>query len=239
MHAKKNVIVRLISSDIFDMDKLDYIMRDSFFTGIGTPVIDTQRLFRNMYFNDKLSLVFTSRAVPALQNMIESRDGLYMYVYNHHAVIFSDFIYTYITRRMAHNTEAFLSMVYPEKNDRELKDELRGTASPFRIPELGLVAKPYLFSTEAIVDWHRSDSDLLSALNEIHAHYGAASDERLSTLEARVAKYKGTPSGDDIEKLNGKITKALELVHQLKTRKFLKPWWKTVFEFSNFMNQYF
>ena len=60
------------------MDKLDYIMRDSYMTGIGTPVIDTHRLFRNMYLNEKYALVFTSRAVPALQNMIEARDGLYI-----------------------------------------------------------------------------------------------------------------------------------------------------------------
>ena len=74
----KNVIVNLLHSNIFDVDKLDYIMRDSYLTGIGTPAIDTQRLFRNMFLDDKYLLVFTSKAVPVLQNMIDARDGLYL-----------------------------------------------------------------------------------------------------------------------------------------------------------------
>lgn len=58
----KNLIINLLNSKIFDMDKLDYIMRDSFYTGIGTPKIDTKRLFKNMHLNeDDYTLVFTSK----------------------------------------------------------------------------------------------------------------------------------------------------------------------------------
>ena len=62
-NGKKNIIVRLINSNVFDMDKLDYIMRDSMLTSIGTPYIDTKRLFRNMYLDNSYSLVFTSTAL--------------------------------------------------------------------------------------------------------------------------------------------------------------------------------
>jgi HD superfamily phosphohydrolase len=103
----KNVVVGLINSSIFDMDKLDYLMRDAYLTGIGTPRIDTHRLFRNMYLCDsgEYNLVFTQRAIPSLQNMISSRDELYMYVYNHHAAVLSDFMMTYIFRRLDHNVQ--------------------------------------------------------------------------------------------------------------------------------------
>jgi HD superfamily phosphohydrolase len=234
-NKEKNVIVRLINSSIFDMDKLDYIMRDSFFTGIGTPLIDTKRLFKNMFFNDKLSLVFTSKAVPALQNMIDSRDGLYMYVYNHHAVIFSDFIYTYIARRMSHNAEDFLSIVYPEINEEGMKDEL----DQFQIFMLGLVPKPYLFSVGAVVEGYRSDSDWLSLINIVYTRKKDSREFLFNTLYSELKEYGIDPLQADVEKLTDKIQKALDLIDKLMNRDFLKPWWKTVFEFSNFMHQYF
>ena len=248
----KNVIVRLINSSIFDMDKLDYIMRDSLFTGIGTPIIDTKRLFRNMYFSNKLSLVFTSRAVPSLQNMIDSRDGLYMYVYNHHAVVFSDFMYTYISRRLSHNTDAFLYIAYPEMSD----DAYHEALDILHISSLGLIPKPYLFSVEAIVDQNRSDSDWISLLNVIHNHQPNGDlaceirgelneiwldrfDLDLEEIDDNIADKEPEFSENDIESLSKKIHNAFDLIYQFMTRHFLKPWWKTVFEFTNFMGQYF
>jgi len=156
LNRKKNVIVHLINSRAFDMDKLDYIIRDSRMTGIGTPVIDTNRLFRNMYLNDDYAVVFSSRAVPALQNMVDSRDELYMYVYNHHAVIFSDFMYTYIFRRLAHNARDFntlLQSVFHELNPKGLNKQLAESnlSMDSEITNLGSVPKEYLFSPGALL----------------------------------------------------------------------------------------
>ena len=130
-NLKKNTMVNLINSSVFDMDKLDYIMRDSYMTGIGTPKIDTLRLFRNMYLNKEYSIIFTSRAVPALQNMIDARDELYMYVYNHHAVVFSDYLNSYIFRRLSHNSlklDSFINKIIQNevpkiKNDPNVNTE--------------------------------------------------------------------------------------------------------------------
>ena len=262
-YKEKNVVIRLINSSIFDMDKLDYIMRDSFFTGIGTPEIDTQRLFRNMHLNNEYSLVFTSKAVPALQNMIDARDGLYMYVYNHHAVIFSDFLNTYISRRLAHNTESLLTLVHPNISDCELKVLLEN----FRITSIGLVPRSYLFSVGAIVECNRSDSDWISLLNIINSNsdWNKSNVHQLvigAVVEAEQSILMGDSSNDtenevdvvdeisneedeisidgaSITKLTEKVYKAIKLVEQYMTRNFLKPWWKTVFEFNNFMHQNF
>lgn len=243
-NGKKNIVVRLINSKVFDMDKLDYIMRDSTMTGIGTPSIDTKRLFRNIYLDKNYSFVFTSRAVPVLQNMIDSRDGLYLYVYNHHAVIFSDFMNTYILRKLSHNARDYLQIVYPHASTEQM-DELEDS---LLISSLGLVPKPYLFSAGAIIEGVRSDSDWISLLNVINAHY---QDNREYTREVLVSEMKNnnaeifrTERADSfdeekIDKLTDKIQGTYQLIHNYKTRNFLKPWWKTVFEFSNFMNQHF
>lgn len=194
LNRKKNIIVHLINSHAFDMDKLDYIIRDSYMTGIGTPVIDTNRLFRNMYLNDDYAIIFSSRAVPALQNMVDSRDELYMYVYNHHAVIFSDFMYTYIFRRLAHNARDFNILLQsafqeanPEDSDRQLAQ-----ASLFmdnEITNFGSIPKEYLFSPGAILEENRSDGDLTSLLNVVHLSLkrnGCGSDDQKSLSKSFV-----------------------------------------------------
>ena len=237
-NQKKNVIVHLINSRVFDMDKLDYIMRDSYMTGIGTPVIDTHRLFRNMYLNEKYALVFTSRAVPALQNMIEARDGLYMYVYNHHAVVFSDFMYTYIFRRLAHNSRDFQIMIGSTDPDRD----------GWPITELGILPKDYLFSPDVVVEKNRSDSDLVSQLNAIYQglkeKYRNEGDKTKVEAELTIQAEKRLEKHKKVnEALNGPLVDNIQRVYQLieryLKRNYLKPWWKTYSEFSSFIERNF
>lgn len=243
----KNVIVGLINSNIFDMDKLDYIMRDSVFTGIGTPQIDTQRLFRNMYFSHDYSLVFTSKAVPALQNMIDSRDELYMYVYNHHAVVFSDFMNSYILRKLSHNATEFINLVL-SKAPKEIKDT---EIDELCISRLGLVPKSYLFNSKSVIEQNRSDSDWMSLLNIIYS--GRMSDDFISkeldgeiscfvsdlANKSMISNFESNEYKNSKELFVKKIALTYTLIERYLSRDFLKPWWKTIFEFSNFMTQNF
>lgn len=277
----KNIIVRLLNSQIFDVDKLDYVMRDSHLTGIGTPSIDRQRLFRNMYLDDKYFLVFTSKAVPALQNMIDARDGLYLYVYNHHAVVYSDFLNTYISRRLLHNARTFLKYAYPGMKEDEAERSLEEIKVSHQMYELGLVPKTYLFSVNAVAQEGRSDSTWISLLRTIHAIYSKYVPEEFpeklkkklkKNLKKNVIKGKLKAALDELplnftvlpkeaaanaqrekrdyqrasafsqtkaEDLAEKIANTMLLIHQAMRRRYLKPWWKTVFEFSNFMNHHF
>lgn len=256
-----NLIIGLINSSIFDMDKLDYIMRDSYFTGIGTPKIDTQRLFRNMYLSDNYTVVFTSRAIPALQNMIDSRDELYMYVYNHHAVVFSDFMNAYILRKFAHNSQDFVDILMPKLTYQEKKEKGQKKVKQFnkdkqmeldtmQISSLGIIPKTYLFSVGSIVGEARSDSDWVSLINIMQYKNSSLNDIKLLLAgELDTAKKhpiygyrlsaKGNILQDKINDLSKKIFYTYDLVDRYTNRRFLKPWWKTIFEFSNFMNQNF
>lgn len=243
-NQKKNVIVGLINSHVFDMDKLDYIMRDSNMTGIGTPAIDTHRLFKNMYLSDKYSIVFMSRAVPALQNMIDARDELYMYVYNHHAVVFSDFMNTYIFRRLEHNSHDFQELL---SSAEELDPDQEQT-----LPALAMVPKDYLFSPKAIVEKNRSDSDMTALLNTIY-HSVDEEDDKLKQvlkeqIDAAIAKSNLAERKALEEKLRseteqGKLLKNIRRAHALIAcylkRDYLKPWWKTYSEFNKFIERNF
>ena len=186
-NKEKNVVVNFINSKVFDMDKLDYVIRDSFYTGIGTPNIDTNRLFRNMYLynENEYRVVFKNRAVPVLQNFIESRDGLYMYVYNHHTAVFSDFMNSYIFRRLAHNKRDLIELVrdfVKEVNAERQKSGKKEIITDKMLDEIlsggeewstinGMVSKDYLFSLSAVVEQNRSDSDLISLLNSLYHRF--------------------------------------------------------------------
>lgn len=183
----KNVVIGLINSRVFDMDKLDYVMRDSLFTGIGAPNVDTHRLFRNMFIKSEqdFKIVFRNRAVPSLQNMIEARDELYMYVYNHHTAVFSDFMHSYIFRRLAHNqrdlvnaAKDLIMLLKANPENAGMPFDLEGRELLRFIHEImsgvtnnisaGAVPREYLFSLSAVLDYLRSDSDWISLLNILH-----------------------------------------------------------------------
>ena len=213
----KNLLISLINSSSFDMDKLDYIMRDSFHTAIGAPIIDIKRLFRNMCIvNDggEYIIAFTSKAVPDIQNIIDARDELYMYVYNHHTAVYTDFIYSYIFRRLTGNYEKRI------KSGVALSG-ITSTASPICTGswdeiKKGEIPPDWLFSVDAVVERQCSDSEVIAVMN------------------AQRAYSKQLDENDDEE-----IKRALNLVNDLANRNFLKAWWKTVYEFKSFMGSYF
>lgn len=270
-NKEKNVIITLINSKAFDMDKLDYVMRDSFYTGIGTPHIDTNRLFRNMHLNGEndYKLVFKNRAVPVLQNFIEARDSLYMYVYNHHTAVFSDFMNSYIFRRLAHNkrdlfelTTQLLKSTRSEKSGKSTDEngyianyELLLSEYYEPITNLGLVPKDYLFSSEAIIDQNRSDSDLLSLLNILNFSLGAAcnsSDNLEQYIDGEIKELLEFIGIDDYAKLKkekqfvkqkkelaANIKHVYQLIKNYQCHNYLKPWWKTNSEFKNFLTANF
>lgn len=279
-YKRKNLIVELISSKIFDMDKLDYIMRDAISTGIGTPGIDTQRLFNNMYVRSEeiFTLIFQHRAVPVLQNMVEARDSLYMYVYNHHVTVFSDFMYSYIFRRLAHNAVAFQNLVrasipkgvaktWEKTHVGEGINSLDDALSEFLIDpisDLGIVPKSYLFSSNAILEQKRSDSDMVSLLHDIHYNLsqyscltGGADEETTQAsfqmlaeilreeIKMQVEEGIGISAKklripeQSIEQMISKIQRVFILIDKYQRREFLKPWWKTNFELTNFLTRNF
>ena len=200
-NASKNIVISLINSSALDMDKLDYIMRDSLYTGISVPSIDIKRLFRSMYISDHNTVVFKSPAIPVLQNIIETRDNLYLWVYNHHTTIYTDFLYYYIFRRLSKNYAKFASV------------------------DPGIVNPQTLFSETAVVEELVSDSDVIHMINQ----------------QYRMLKKEGYPKESDknLEDIEKAKLRVFRLLEQLMHRSFLKPWWKTIFEYKNFMNANF
>lgn len=74
-------IVSLISSQI-DADRMDYLLRDAYFTGVSYGQFDLERILRVMRFHDD-QIVIKSSGMHAVEDYIMSRYQMYWQVYFH------------------------------------------------------------------------------------------------------------------------------------------------------------
>jgi uncharacterized protein len=84
----KKFLHQLVSSQL-DMDRLDYIMRDSFFTGVTEGTIGTDRIIKMLnVIND--TLVIERKGLYSAEKFLIARRLMYWQVYFHKTVIASE-----------------------------------------------------------------------------------------------------------------------------------------------------
>ncbi|MCC5940067.1 MAG: HD domain-containing protein [Balneolaceae bacterium] len=94
----KKFLHQLISSQL-DMDRLDYLKRDSFFTGVSEGSVGINRILKTMrVFNG--NVVIEKKGIYAIENYILSRRLMYMQVYLHKTVLSADTLLRKIFERV-------------------------------------------------------------------------------------------------------------------------------------------
>jgi HD superfamily phosphohydrolase len=89
-----NTIISIVNSETIDVDKIDYILRDNRAVGYIGPRIDINRIIKSIIINKNSDgLMFTHMGISALQGLIDCRDTLYLWVFNHHTVVYTDYLY--------------------------------------------------------------------------------------------------------------------------------------------------
>jgi HD superfamily phosphohydrolase len=83
--GKKPFLHQLISSQL-DLDRMDYLNRDSFFTGVSEGVISFDRIIKMFNVVDG-HLVIEEKGVYSIENFLISRRLMYWQVYLHKTVI--------------------------------------------------------------------------------------------------------------------------------------------------------
>ena len=73
---------KIISGDL-DVDRMDYLARDSYYTGVAYGVIDTERLIYSLRYHEN-NLVLTPKGVQAAESTLLARYFMYPTVYQHH-----------------------------------------------------------------------------------------------------------------------------------------------------------
>jgi uncharacterized protein len=88
----ENCLIKLINGPI-DVDKIDYVMRDTWASGVCNVPIDTIRLLSALLlckYDGHIIPAFNKSALSVIQNVIEGRNFLYQWIYTHHTVCYFD-----------------------------------------------------------------------------------------------------------------------------------------------------
>jgi len=93
----KKFLHQLVSSQL-DMDRLDYLKRDSFYSGVSEGVVSNQRIIKMFdVVND--SLVVKQKGIYSIEKFIVARRLMYWQVYLHKTVLSAEFLLMKILKR--------------------------------------------------------------------------------------------------------------------------------------------
>ncbi len=90
---------KIISSEI-DADRMDYLLRDSHYTGVAYGVIDADRIINVIGFDGR-EVFFHKKGLIALEALLIGRNQMYEAVYFHHTVRIADTMLQEAMRRIA------------------------------------------------------------------------------------------------------------------------------------------
>lgn len=90
-HIKGNSSIDIVSGDI-DADRMDYLVRDSYYTGVAYGVFDLMRLVNKIYFEDR-RMIIDSGGLRAAESLLISRFMMYPTVYYHHVCRIAEKMY--------------------------------------------------------------------------------------------------------------------------------------------------
>lgn len=114
---------QLISSQL-DVDRLDYLQRDSFFTGVSEGTIGADRILKMLDIYDD-QLVIEEKGIYSIENFLTARRLMYWQVYLHKTTVSSEKMMINIIRRAKQLTQEGLD-IYAGKS---LKIFLKNTVS--------------------------------------------------------------------------------------------------------------
>ncbi|MBQ6956690.1 MAG: HD domain-containing protein [Bacteroidales bacterium] len=104
----KHFLHQLVSSQL-DMDRLDYLGRDSFFTGVSEGIVGTDRIISMLNVHDD-ELVVDEKGIYSVEKFIVSRRLMYWQVYMHKTVIAADNLLYAIIKRARELDPSFFAM---------------------------------------------------------------------------------------------------------------------------------
>jgi HD superfamily phosphohydrolase len=77
----KGPLGQIVSGDL-DVDRMDYLLRDSYYTGVAYGIIDVERIITNLKLDQRL--VLEMKGVQAAERALVARYQMYPSVYQHH-----------------------------------------------------------------------------------------------------------------------------------------------------------
>jgi HD superfamily phosphohydrolase len=158
---QRNFLHQLISSQL-DMDRLDYLKRDSFFTGVAEGNVNSERLIAMLNVKDD-NLVVEEKGIYSVEKFIVSRRLMYWQVYLHKTGLVAEKILVKILKRAkelvqeGRNLEASKPLKYFLENPVDETNFDENTLKTFsKLDDYDVLS--------AIKEWVEFDDKILSEL---------------------------------------------------------------------------
>lgn len=203
-HYPKRFLHQLISSQL-DMDRLDYLRRDSFFTGVTEGNIGSARIIKMLNVVDD-RLVVEQKGIYSLENYLTTRRLMYWQVYLHKtAVAYEKVLVNMLTRakdlaKQGHKVFASPALAYFIENDINAKWFEEHEEALRMYEELD---DSDIWST--MKAWKHDDDKILSTLAtdmldrkifKVEVHDAPISDERIEELQTMISQNMGIDKCD-------------------------------------------
>lgn len=157
---KKRFLHQLVSSQL-DMDRLDYLNRDSFFTGVAEGTVGVERIIKMFnIWNDQL--VVDEKGIYSIEKFLISRRLMYWQVYLHKTVVSAENLLINVLKRAKELAIAGL----PIYSTPALKIFLENNFSP------GDFKKNTVVDGKTVLDWYSvlDDNDISISIKEWQSH---------------------------------------------------------------------
>jgi len=200
----KRFLHQLISSQL-DMDRLDYLRRDSFFTGVSEGNIGSARIIKMLNVKDD-NLVVDSKGIYSIENYLTSRRLMYWQVYLHKTTVACEKMLVNVLMRAKdlsrQGVQLFSSpaLAYFLNNDIG-PDQFHN--DPDVLSNYAQLDDNDIYS--ALKEWKKSDDRVLSLLsrNVVERHPFKVeiseepfSQERIGELEEQLISATGVQAND-------------------------------------------
>ena len=199
----KNVLHPLISSQL-DMDRLDYLRRDSFYTGVTEGNIGSARIIKMLNVIDD-SLVVEQKGIYSLENYLTTRRLMYWQVYLHRTcVAYEKVLVNMLTRakdliRMGQDVFASPALHYFISND---VDKAWFTSHPEALAYYGELDDSDIWS--AMKAWKHHDDKILSTL----------ATDMLDRRIFKVEVLEEEPTPERMEELKQMIAQKMDIPYE-------------------------
>lgn len=100
----RNCLIYLLNSNVIDVDKLDYLIRDSYISGYNSVRIDYERLLTSLTIivrsNNQYELAYQKNALSVLENVVYAHDAERKWIQTHPIVMYESFLLQSIIREL-------------------------------------------------------------------------------------------------------------------------------------------
>jgi hypothetical protein len=193
----KNFLHQLISSQL-DMDRLDYLRRDSFYTGVTEGNIGSARIIKMLNVVDD-ALVVESKGIYSLENYLTTRRLMYWQVYLHKTAVACEKVLVNTLLRAKDLTRQGVDVFASPALKYFLENDV--DADWFATHAEALSMYEDLDDSDiwsALKAWKYSDDIILSTLAadmlnrrifKVEVNESPVGDERISDLASRIARH--------------------------------------------------